>query len=330
MKSRVLGGVGLVLAAGMFVGCGAAPTDIENDSSEAVEAMLRLPPPNCDDLTSYTASLAWATIDCIGTISPDSYAVDANGYLRRRFASCLGDLRNKGVGIGKQGDFARSFPDTRSPGIKAIDDLLGLQYRRETLPTARVCIAGQWERWRQRFLAEGNTTCPYWKLRKPLQTFSPNEVGAIAAGLPRPPFERQDVNAGKQSFLYEVAYADKPDLEQPCGRAESCAKQCTDGFPGFYVDTTNDGLIGDPRPWLTDMAFYPNDASTNPFMQNGYYHAMSAFRGAPGDLYGNRNRVSEDCTRWVAGPNMSYKGSLKIDCIPDIPDSCLSICTLTP
>ena len=87
-------------------------------------------------------------------------------------------------------------------------------------------------------------------------------------------------------------------------------------------------IVGDPRAWLTNASYYTDDTS-NPFKQAGYYHAMSAWRGAPGDLYGHRNRVSEQCTRWVASVGMHVKGLLIRDCIStDVPESCMSLCSV--
>ena len=82
---------GLVCAT--TIGCGA-------ESIDEYSSQGREPGPirhertlgmDCSAFDTYTAALATFTVDCIGTIGPDSFFVDGDGFLARRFSACTND-----------------------------------------------------------------------------------------------------------------------------------------------------------------------------------------------------------------------------------------------
>src|SRR3954447_4319358 len=46
---------------------------------------------DCQSYDQYTASLATLTVDCLGTIRPSDFRVNAEGLLERAFATCRVD-----------------------------------------------------------------------------------------------------------------------------------------------------------------------------------------------------------------------------------------------
>jgi len=260
-------------------------------------------------LNDYTAAIAEAVIACTGILGPDSLVVGSSGRLQRNFTSCSLVSGSAAAGL-----------------LQTIDDFLGLQQRAGL--SAASCFPDQWTSWRTSFLAAGNTTCPSWSLVASLGAATAQTVALVVAQLP--PL-RNLPDAGlplnildltKQNFLYLVTL---PLLlpPQPCGNALSCAAACSGGLPGFFLGQQNGLALGDPRWWLSTTSY---DPSSDPFMQNGYYHPMSYYGDLPGDIYGHRNRVGEACSRW--GGYYHYQAVLKLDCVsPGDPSSpCSSVC----
>src|SRR5882724_3784313 len=101
-------------------GCGGGAADRDepaaSDTVSTSQALL-----DCTTYDGYTAALAEATIECTGTIGPNSFAVDLlSGLLGRRFSAC-------------------TVPGAVD-SLLLIDRLLSLQLRLD-LSLANVCIA---------------------------------------------------------------------------------------------------------------------------------------------------------------------------------------------
>ncbi len=272
--------------------------------------------PSCARLNGYTAALANALLACEGTIGPRSFYTNAEGHLRRAFDKCS---------LPFQGD-ATQKEDTR---LQTVDDILGIQSRSRLAAT---CIPGQWEAWRKRFLGAGNYMCPFYALvvGKLENDPSPENVKMSASTLPTlsrkeglPDEKATQVVAGDEHGFYKVSFAGVEPF-QPCGSAQSCAKECAGGLPGGFVRYEGDYVVMDPLWWLTDY-LYP-DPATNPFMSYDYYHPMSFEGDLPGHLYGHINRAGELCSLYMGGDH--YLGMLAPHCLvqSDL-RSCMSLCS---
>src|SRR5262249_54033293 len=106
----------------VVMGCGGQPSDRSRTDPATVSQGLV----DCTNYNGYTAAIAEATIDCIGTVGPTSYGVDVAGLLQRSFSAC-------------------TLPGTVDSLLR-IDRLLSLQLRLD-LPLANVCIAQAWTDW---------------------------------------------------------------------------------------------------------------------------------------------------------------------------------------
>jgi hypothetical protein len=315
----------LAAAAGCSAGAGTSPHESDGDLGTGSAALA------CEHFDSYRGALAHATIACTGTLGPDSFAVDANGYLSRAFGACR---------------------DHSAASIRDIDDLLGMQ-RQSELPNGRACFADVWTRWRQSFLEHGNAACPTWTRVTAVGSPTRDAVTATASVLPRPvsiaareaSLQQRDITkvgrvvlesmpsetlgGTEENVYYSVAFGARTP-EQACGDAVSCAAQCAAGLPGFYVGTQDGLVIGDPLWWLDPNYYAPG---ANPYMVADYWHPMSFYRELPGAIFAHRNRRGEACSYWNGAYHMI--GELRPYCIvgSDYPDgaSCVStICEDTP
>jgi hypothetical protein len=260
---------------------------------------------DCSTYDQFTAALGGYTVQCLGTIGPDSYMVDTTGFLRRNFEKCAQD-------------------DSK---LQTIDDILGLQYRPDLFPIAKPCIAGRWAQWKRDYGKNGIEQCPLWRQEQALaeptaeliDTFIPllAQLPRQDTSSPRPQFIQQL----KQASAFEVFYPDAPP-NQACGTPADCAGQCAGGFPGFVIRAADSTMLTDPAYWLLDTVYPP---STNPFLRRGYYHPMSYYGPAPGAIAGHRNRVPESCSHFAGG--IHYIIQLKLDCL-NVADfsSCISLC----
>jgi hypothetical protein len=245
----------------------------------------------CGQYKGYTAALAEATVACTNTIGPDSFDTNS-GYLRRTFDHCGGGEKAKKL-------------------LEDVDDLLSLQ-KYPGQDQLRECYVEPWKAWRQKFLDSGNKSCPNWQNATSVAgtEASIKTVEALTQKLPRlqrprerkpgeridfPPVAKPDVKFGKEFFTYTVAFKDLSEHGQPCGDAQSCAKECAGGLEGFYQATQGDRILGDAL-WWWDPTAYP--AGSDPYLQGGYYHPMSYYGLLPGARFGHPNRAGEACSYW--------------------------------
>jgi hypothetical protein len=256
------------------VGCaGSAWSD--EDANHAVSPISQALQ-GCTGYDSYTAAIAEATIDCMGTIGPQSFEVGASGSLQRTFQACT------------QGGDAE---------LLRIDRLLSLLDRTTDLPLAGQCITQAWAIWKQSADNANLSICPVWTKLASLGTPTIVNVTLNAATLaPLPDAVRnRAVVFGKELFLYAVVLPTIPPILQNCRTALSCAQLCTGGFAAFFVGLSGLNVVGDPYWWLD-----PNDYGTNdPYASADYYHPMSyAPDDVPGARFGDYARVGERCSRW--------------------------------
>jgi hypothetical protein len=251
---------------------------------------------DCSSFDIYTAALASATVDCLGTIGPGAYAHDdASGLLRRTFDAC-----------------------PQQDKLQSIDDLLGLQRREQRLPNARACIAGRWAAWGAAFAHSGGGACPMW--RKDETIDAPTGAGihrvmqALAAG---------EASIGShENYVFTAFFADGRTRGAACGTPAACAARCAGGLPGFVLAAEGSRVLADPAYWLLDNVFA---GSSNPFLCNGYFHPMSYCGPPPGAIVGHRNRAGENCSYFQ--DEIHYIIPLKLDCLDPADDSsCVTVC----
>jgi hypothetical protein len=275
-------------------------------------ADVRIDVRDCTTFDTYASSLATFTVDCLGTINQDSYALDAAGFLQRNFQDCPSDPSK----------------------LRSIDGFLGLQYPRRLpgqtvnpLPFAKDCIAGRWARWREAFDASGVVECPMWEKRGEINTPTDALYDSIGKGLPQPPFaetrERPEIiQLTKVNSIYFVSFPGGQTPPQQCETPGACAAICAGGFPGFVIQQEGSTVLTDPPAWQLDVIF----TGSNPFMRAGYYHPMSLYGPPPGEIFGHVNRVPEGCTYFDSGYH--WGTTLKPNCqiMPNGDESCVSVC----
>lgn len=248
----------------------------------------------CQEYDSLTAAIAAWTIECRDTIGPDSFRVDADGYLQRNFDECTSSSVDKLVDI---------------------DNLLSVQQRE---PRAQSCMADRWQIWEEGFRASGIQTCPRWEKLETINAPTARTVAALitktAASLDR---TREMASEAHENYAYRVRYPNGTPAS--CKDAASCAAECAGGFAGFTLEADGDRVIGDPSYWLLSVRFTP--VTSNPFRAPGYCHPMAA----AGDIYAHRSRVGECCIRNVTGENVAL--TLVCDCLDyTVPSTCVTVC----
>jgi len=270
---------------------------------------------DCKAFDSYTATLASYTVDCLGTIGPESFKVDEAGHLRRAFGQCTQDDSKR----------------------QSIDDILGLQYREKLFPHATECIAGRWAEWKRSFERSGVVECPRWRHDGVVNAPTRERMGRIVGEFPAT--ERRHgpvrvagpvvVGAGfsglaEENHAFTVSFpAGTPT--QSCDTPAACAAQCAGGFPGFVVQAEGAKVLGDPAYWLSDAVY--DDMDTDPFWAVGYFHPMSYYGSLPGVIAGHRARsyLDEQCSYFDGSLHAII--NLKINCLDNANlNSCISLC----
>jgi len=311
------GSQGLLVAAVMAFGCsGQIPEQTQSigQAEGARVAAERLAGVSaagmdCGAFDQYTASLATLTVDCLGTIAPDSFRVSEEGALQRNFASCSVDA-------------------TR---LSAIDQLLSLQARERQLPRVKACFAGRYADFLRDFAESGIAQCPSWRGKETLNpiTFSVIDEVRQLQPLPEaePPHSAVLTNAARASELLEEKNRYRVE-----GGSVDDAVRCAGGFAGFVIGTDKarpGEVVTDPTAWLLDTTY--SSATADPYLRPGYYHTMSYYGPLPGAIFGNVNRFRPCPT---CGPEICsyYAGShiktyLQLDCVDESDwATCVSYC----
>ncbi len=276
---------------------------------------IRIGVADCSAYDTYTASLGALTADCLGTVDPRAYKVNADGFLVPTFDFCPNDS--------KQGDLLRE-----------IRQLLSLQYRSARLPFAKQCMAGRYDAYLQKFAGLGIDVCPTWKKDRVVNPIT-DEVILRAIKL-LPPLGKDDgtippvLELLKENSLYTVAM-DVPTRNK-CDTPAACAQLCAGAFPGFVLAGQGNSVLTDPAAWLLTTTYNP-PTLPDPYLRTGYYHPMSYYGGAPGVQFGTYQRF-DPCGGRVCEPEAcSYfagihlKTQLQKDCLDNMNlDTCVSYC----
>lgn len=310
-----------------LVGCSANARDDGGEEAQllADSAQVTLPASeisavglDCSSFNSYTAALATATVDCLGTIRPDSFKVNAEGFLARNFSSC-------------------SLDATR---LSTIDGVLSLQHRAARAPNVKECIAGRYADFQREFAQSGVAACPSWSKEQAVNPISPAVIDQIAPALTA--LHEQQLGVAdeapelalgvpeelEEKNLYRASFAPVASQEAHDSAADWAAV-CAGGFAGFVLGTAGSSVLTDPVAWLLDNSY--SSAAADPFLRPPYYHGMSYYGGAPGVLFGDKNRARpcpdcppEQCS-YFAGSHL--KTWLQLDCLDaNVWDSCVSYC----
>ncbi|HEX3854442.1 MAG TPA: hypothetical protein VHW01_25945 [Polyangiaceae bacterium] len=295
---------------------------------------VRIGVQDCTSFNAYESALATDTVDCLGTITPDSFTVNADGILERNFKTCPLD-------------------PTR---LRPIDSLLSLQFRTARLPFAKECMADRYSKFQASFAQSGVTQCPIWKKSSIVNPITAAVIDRVIPLLPKLPAEDNgavDPTTGgplpflaplKQNALYTVAFPN-PAPGQKCDTPAACAAVCAGGFPGFVLATDGATVLTDPPAWLLDTSF--SATTTDPFLRPGYYHPMSYYGGAPGTVFADATRACpvqgsaiggvatqgapctpETCS-YFSGIHVKYP--LQLDCLdPTDFSTCVGYCAPPP
>jgi hypothetical protein len=275
---------------------------------------------DCHAYGQYTAALATFTVDCLGTIGPETYRVGSSGNLERNFEACTSE----------------------GSKLAAIDGLLSLQQRVTAFPLARECMAGRYADFLRSFADSGVSECPIWHKERTVNPITSQVVEAVSPSLGRVARAALAATADElvieqaarfpeeleEKNLYRVRYADPAGAVGQVALGASAAL-CAGGFDGFVLQTSNDLVLTDPVVWLLDTT-YPS-AAADPFLRPGYYHPMSFYGPPPGAQFANYARYApcpgcppERCS-YYAGIHKLTR--LQADCL-DASDitTCLAYC----
>lgn len=264
---------------------------------------------DCSYFTSYTAALATRTVDCLGTIRPDSFSVNAENVLQRNFTSCPRDATQ----------------------LSGIDSLLLLQRREARLPLVKECMAGAYADYVRGFAQTGVTECPTWHSKETVNHITSSVIDRVRPSLTdlqtATTVSRFDFpNDLEVENLYSTSFAaDSTNASESAAAAKACAA----GFAGFVLQAERDVVLTDPVAWLLENTYATPAA--DPFLRAGYYHPMSFYGGVPGVHWGDYNRFAP-CPTCLPEMCSYYTGVHKLtrlqrDCIIDTElDTCNSYC----
>jgi hypothetical protein len=224
------------------------------------------------------AALGVATLRCLGTVSPESYAV-VDGRLARTFSNCADPA-----------------------DLKHIDDLLGVQ-RAPGAVAAAAYMTATWHGHQLEYAREPARSCPRWTKVGEYNRASLETVAQLS----------RDATPVGESF---VEYRVESDTCADMTCAVRDAVRCASGFGEPFVVSADEGagtVLVDPVWWLDETDFPPEQ---NPFLYPGYYHTMSYYGAVPGAIYGAVQRIGEYCSKYYAGYH--YKLRLRpLYCAPD-------------
>jgi hypothetical protein len=344
--------LGVVFLAGGMCACSGTPSisgglsgakkadPSQKDVSSSVDVR------DCSSFDVYESALATHTVDCLGMIGPESFSVNADGFLRRNFDSCPLDPSR----------------------LRPIDSLLSLQYRSARLPLAKECMAGRYTAFLTSFAQSGVTQCPLWKKDHVINPITAQVVDEVIPQLsklatddngPVDPRSQTNVARGglaqpedqgrvdpatggplpslaplEQNTLYTVAFDALPRGQQRATPA-SYAALCAGGFPGFVIRADGSDVVTDPPAWLLDNTYV--STVLDPFLRMGYYHPMASYGGVPGTTFADAARACPVIGSFAAGTctpeTCSYysgiivKYPLQLDCLdPTDFSTCVAYC----
>lgn len=236
------------------------------------------------------AALGVATLDCLGTVSPSTYAT-RGGRLERSFEACTTGDRE---------------------ALDVIDALLGVQRsaegKAERLPEY---YASRWTRSAEGAGRSAGDACPTWTLQERMNEPTPENVRRLGSR----------TTGQKSNARYAVRADGCADGRCAVERAARCGAGFGDSFI-VRLEPRRAEVVVDPTWWLLNDT-YPDDE--NPFKTSGYYHPMSYSGRIPGARFGALARSTELCSRWDEKSNKHYIHYLvPIECSPGW--TCMSYC----
>jgi hypothetical protein len=280
---------------------------------------IRIGVQDCSSYDGVTAALATLTVDCLGTISPGAFKVNADGIVSRAFNSCPLD-------------------ETK---LRSIDGLLSLQYRTARLPFVRECLGERFASFQNKFAESGIEQCPQWKKIRTVNPITADVIEKVIPSLPELPAEDPGeplsvLSTLKENNLYSVFFETTPP-QQACDTPGECAAACSAGFPSFVIRADTEVVLTDPPAWLLDTTYASSTA--DPYLRPGYYHPMSYYGAVPGVQFGDAARAApcgfgvnaavcpaEQCSYFSGVVHLKYP--LKLDCLDDTDFStCVSFCS---
>lgn len=292
---------------------------------------VRIGVQTCEMFDSYMASLGTLTADCLGTVDPRAFSLNADGFLAPNFDKCTLD---------------------KPLAMRSIRQILSLQYRSVTAPTAKACLAGRYSTALAAFNATDTKVCPVLKFVETENPITGDVIEKVQQMLPELPSTEPlppgiidgDRPMLKTFNLYHASFAQGQEPgQQKCATASNCAIACASAFPGFAVGITKTAaglevVRTDPDSWLETTTYLtqPED----PYLKPLFYHPMSYYGGAPGVSFGDPNRampcgldsrthtpicIAEQCSYWTGSSHK--KTRLQVQCNDySNPDTCTSFC----
>lgn len=248
MRYVLAAAVAIVL--GVAGGMPAQERVVRSSESDARDALL--------------AALGTATLECLGTVGPGSYAT-ASGALARTFEACV---------------------PGRERALRQIDSLLGLQFSEQGRADGVAAhYVARWDAFAERFPLDRIQVCPTWTLQDVLNAPTRDSV--------RRAIERETIL--KEGYRYTVASSQCPDGRCAVAHAIACAGGFGDDFI-VEADPTRARIEVDPVSWLTSFTY--SDAC-NPFYEDGYVHGFCNAMGyKPGARFAALERAGERCCFW--------------------------------
>jgi hypothetical protein len=317
----------VVVFAVAALGCSGQPSDeVADHASARAAASPRVSPArasitaeglDCRPYNQYTAALATFTVDCLGTIGPETYRVSSSGNLERNFQDCT----------------------LEGSKLEAIDGLLSLQQRAAALPLVRECMAGHYADFLRGFADRGVGECPVWRKERTVNPITDQVIQAVSSRLGRVSAQ-STWSAATIELVIEQAARFPEELEeknlyrvqlgsQASALIGASAAACADGFQGFVLETSGDLVLTDPPVWLLDITF--PSAAADPFLKPGYYHPMSFYGPLPGAQFANYARYApcpgcppEKCSYWAGVHKLTRLQAACLD--PSDISTCVAYC----
>ncbi len=251
--------------------------------------------PAANDLGNVMAAVAMLMVKCTGTIGPDSFVLDGDGYLK--LPDDFKCTRDEPSGRRLDGEI-KAFLSLQYPRPESEP---GVPESRLVIPNAKENIAGRWGAWKSEFVKTGMTQaeCPVWTETRTYRTSTEEQLAELAdTGMlasaetddasPSPMQLARPVNRELFQSIsdFEVSFGGKA-VSHSCaeGGPGGCAAKCAGAFPGFVLATKGSTVTTDPMEWLSGDIY---EVNFNPYLSPGYYHPMAMY----GEVFAHRARAN--------------------------------------